>query len=105
MAYLQPAMTQAVLNRPESPSMAEFEDTVSEPEEGREGLWDRITTLLAEDSVAHALFIVASLLYYLDIQLPSTLLMSLLPAIVGALLVLDYCEGVKEEVSRNRTFP
>ena len=69
-----------------------------EPEQ--ESLWNRLFLLLADDAVAHALVFVASMIFFLDIHLPSTLLMVLLPAFVGALLVLDYCGQVKEEVSR-----
>ena len=65
-----------------------------------EGLWDRLCSLLVEDSVAHALVFLAAVLFFLDIHWPSLLLMVLSPAFVGALLVLDYCGQVKEEVRR-----
>ena len=65
-----------------------------------ENVWDRLFLLLADDAVAHALGFVAAMLFFIDIHLPSTLLMVLFPAFVGALLVLDYGGQVRKEVSR-----
>ena len=71
-------------------------------EPDQECIRDRLFSLLADDSVAHALVFVAAMLFFLDIHWPSLLLMVLSPAFVGALLVLDYCGQVKEEVRRLR---
>ena len=73
-----------------------------EPQRPREtpGLLGRLFWLLTDDTVGGALGFTAAGCLYVDILLPSLLLVVLLPALVGALLVLDYCGRVQEEVRR-----